>query len=124
MKEYLAEMGYNCTEYAFNDSNGVNVWVVLVCTIAAGMIVGLITGLFHTCMGIPPILAAILTQLSLHSINLAAMGGKANQVVSVRKREPQQQKLRGFALGDRPNHCLRKLSGKIQRIRQRFTGHE
>ena len=47
------------------------------------MLAGLATGLFHTAMGIPPILAGILTQLSLYSINLAIMGGRANQAVSV-----------------------------------------
>ena len=65
--------------------NGVNVWVALVCSIIAGMLAGLVTGLFHTAMGIPPILAGILTQLSLYSINLSIMGGKANQAVSVTK---------------------------------------
>jgi len=65
--------------------NGVNVWVALIAAIIAGMLAGLVTGLFHTMMGIPPILAGILTQLSLYSINLAIMGGKANQAVSVTK---------------------------------------
>lgn len=65
--------------------NGVNVWIALVCAILAGMLAGLMTGIFHTAMGIPPILAGILTQLSLYSINLAIMGGKANQAVSVTK---------------------------------------
>ena len=65
--------------------NGVNVLVALVCSVIAGMLAGLVTGLFHTAMGIPPILAGILTQLSLYSINLTIMGGKANQAVSVTK---------------------------------------
>ena len=65
--------------------NGVNVWVALLCAIAAGMLAGLATGLFHTAMGIPGILAGILTQLSLYSINLVIMGGKANQAVNVSK---------------------------------------
>ena len=65
--------------------NGVNVWVALICSVIAGMLAGLVTGLFHTAMGIPPILAGILTQLSLYSINLTIMGGKANQAVSVTK---------------------------------------
>jgi len=65
--------------------NGVNVWIALICAIIAGMLAGLATGLFHTAMGIPPILAGILTQLSLYSINLVIMGGKANQAVSVTK---------------------------------------
>ena len=64
---------------------GVNVWIALLCAVIAGMLAGLVTGLFHTAMGIPGILSGILTQLSLYSINLAIMGGKANQAVSVRK---------------------------------------
>ena len=65
--------------------NGVNLWVALLCAIIAGMLAGLVTGLFHTAMGIPPILSGILTQLSLYSINLAIMGFKANQGISVTK---------------------------------------
>lgn len=65
--------------------NGTNVWVSLLCAIFAGMIAGLVTGLFHTAMGIPPILSGILTQLSLYSVNLAIMDFKANQGISVTK---------------------------------------
>ena len=65
--------------------NGVNVWLALLCAVIAGMLAGLLTGVFHTAMGIPPILAGILTQLSLYSINLAIMGFKANQGISVTK---------------------------------------
>lgn len=65
--------------------NGVNVWIALLCAIIAGMLAGLMTGLFHTAMGIPGILSGILTQLSLYSINLAIMEGKANQAVNVNK---------------------------------------
>ena len=64
---------------------GVNVWIALLCAVIAGMLAGLVTGLFHTAMGIPGILSGILTQLSLYSVNLVIMGGKANQAVSVRK---------------------------------------
>ncbi|MBQ8506273.1 MAG: ABC transporter permease [Clostridia bacterium] len=65
--------------------NGWNTWLALIVAVIAGMLAGLATGLFHTTMGIPPILAGILTQLSLYSINLTIMGGKANQAVSVTK---------------------------------------
>ena len=65
--------------------NGVNVWLALLCAIIAGMLAGLMTGIFHTAMGIPPILSGILTQLSLYSINLAIMGFKANQGINVTK---------------------------------------
>ena len=49
----------------------------------AGMLAGLITGILHTVLGIPDILAGILTQLSLYSINLNISEGKANQAVNV-----------------------------------------
>ena len=65
--------------------NGVNVWIALVCAVLAGMLAGLVTGVFHTAMGIPPILAGILTQLSLYSVNLAVMAFKANQGINVTK---------------------------------------
>ena len=42
------------------------------------------TGLLHTFMGIPAILAGILTQLGLYSVNLKIMG-KANQAINVDK---------------------------------------
>lgn len=64
---------------------GVNAWVALIVSFAAGLIAGLITGLLITRCGIPPILAGILTQLSLYSINLRIMTGKANQAVNVDK---------------------------------------
>ena len=51
----------------------------------AGMLAGLVTGLLHTKCGIPAILAGILTQLSLYSVNLRIMESKANQAVSVDK---------------------------------------
>lgn len=59
-----------------------NPWLSLLFAFAAGMIAGLITGLLHTKLGIPPILAGILTQIALYSINLNIMG-KSNQAVSV-----------------------------------------
>ena len=64
---------------------GVNPWLALLAAVAAGMLAGLVTGLFHTRCGIPAILAGILTQLSLYSINLRIMDSKANQAVSVDK---------------------------------------
>ena len=64
--------------------SGHNVWVSLLVATLAGMVAGLVTGIFHTFMGIPAILAGILTQLSLYSINLKIMG-KANQAINVDK---------------------------------------
>ena len=46
---------------------------------------GLVTGIFHTAMGIPAILAGILTQLGLYSINLRILANSSNQAVSVDK---------------------------------------
>lgn len=62
--------------------NGCNLWLAMLIAFIAGLLAGAITGLLHTLMGIPPILAGILTQLSLYSINLKIMG-KANQSVNV-----------------------------------------
>lgn len=62
-----------------------NPWLALLCAFGAGLLAGLITGLFHTRCGIPAILAGILTQLALYSINLRIMGSKANLPVSVDK---------------------------------------
>ena len=70
--------------------NGVPVGAALVAATLAGMLAGLVTGLFHTACGIPAILAGILTQLALYSVNLRIMGtgtggGKANLPISVDK---------------------------------------
>lgn len=62
--------------------NGWNLWAAMLMAFIAGMLAGLITGLLHTLMGIPAILAGILTQLALYSINLKIMG-KANQSINV-----------------------------------------
>ena len=63
---------------------GVNVYLALLIAFAAGCIAGLVTGLLHTRFGIPPILAGILTQLALYSVNLRILG-KSNQSLSVYK---------------------------------------
>ena len=64
---------------------GLNCWLALLCAFLAGLLAGFITGLFHTKCGIPAILAGILTQLALYSVNLRIMGSKANQAVGVDK---------------------------------------
>ena len=64
---------------------GVNPWVALLAALVAGGVAGLVTALLHTKCGIPAILAGILTQLALYSVNLRIMGGKSNQPVSVDK---------------------------------------
>lgn len=64
--------------------SGHHVLVSLIVATLAGMAAGLLTGIFHTFMGIPAILSGILTQLALYSINLKIMT-KANQSISVDK---------------------------------------
>lgn len=58
-------------------TQGVNVWLAMLIALLGGMAAGALTGMFHTFMGIPAILAGILTQLILWSVNLKIMG-KAN----------------------------------------------
>lgn len=61
---------------------GMNPALSLVFAFLAGMAAGLVTGLLHTALGIPGILASILTQISLYSVNLGIMG-KANQSIGM-----------------------------------------
>ena len=63
--------------------SGQNVWVSLLMALLAGLLSGFVTGVLHTFMGIPAILAGILTQLSLYSINLKIMG-KYTLLISLR----------------------------------------
>ena len=65
-------------------SQGVNVYLCILAAFLAGALAGAVTGLFHTAMGIPPILSGILTQLILWSVNLKILG-KANMSISARK---------------------------------------
>ena len=64
--------------------NGAPVAIAMVAAFVAGALAGFITAILHTRMGIPPILAGILTQLALYSINLRIMG-KSMLAVSVDK---------------------------------------
>ena len=64
--------------------SGQNVVVALIGATVAGMIAGLVTGVFPVGFGIPGILAGILTQLGLYSVNMRIMG-KSNQAISVDK---------------------------------------
>ena len=63
--------------------SGRSLWLAVLCAVAAGLLAGVVTGLLHIWLGIPPILAGILTQMTLWSVNLKIMG-KANQGLSVR----------------------------------------
>ncbi len=60
-------------------------WAALLVAVIAGVAAGFCTGMLHTKLGIPAILAGILTQFSLYSINLHIMGMAANKAVSVDK---------------------------------------
>ena len=64
-------------------TSGANIWAALLAAVLAGMLAGLVTGLLHTLCGIPAILAGILTQLGLWSINMAIMDMKASVSVNV-----------------------------------------
>lgn len=63
--------------------NGVPVPIAMICSFAAGCLAGLVTGLFNTLLGIPGILAGILTQIALYSINYAVMGNRSQVSASV-----------------------------------------
>lgn len=67
---------------------GVPVWLSVIVAFLAGMVTGVVTGLLHTSLGIPSILAGILTQLILYSVNLTILGGKS--LLSI---DPRQNKL-------------------------------
>ena len=63
-------------------TSGVNIWIAMLCALIAGMLAGFVTGILHTFFGIPAILAGILTQLMLWSVNLLIMGGRANVAIT------------------------------------------
>ena len=56
---------------------GLPAWVCVLAALLAGAITGMVTGLLHTRLGIPSILAGILTQLMLYSVNLLILSGKS-----------------------------------------------
>ena len=58
-------------------ATGTPVWLCVLAAFIAGALAGVVTGLFHTAFGIPSILAGILTQLILYSVNLCILGGKS-----------------------------------------------
>jgi len=89
-------------------SGGMNIWLALLIAMLAGALTGLVTGLLHTLCGIPAILAGILTQLGLWSVNLAIMGMKANVSINVIDKETLNKLMvslrfvQDVAKGDRP----------------------
>lgn len=62
---------------------GMNIWLAMLLAFLAGCIAGLVTGILHTKFGIPAILAVILTQLALYSVNLRIMSGRANVALNI-----------------------------------------
>ncbi len=66
-------------------TQGQSVPVALVAATLAGVLAGIATGVLHTVFGIPDILAGILTQIALYSVNLNIMAGRANVAVSVER---------------------------------------
>lgn len=58
-------------------------WIAMLCAVLAGLLAGTVTSLLHVLLGIPPILAGILTQMVLWSVNLKILG-KANQALPAR----------------------------------------
>ena len=65
-------------------AGGCPVLLAVVLAFLAGVVTGVVTGLLHTIFGIPSILAGILTQLMLYSINLTILGGKSLATVDPR----------------------------------------
>lgn len=80
----MATGGAVCVMLITNNDWSCPVWLAIVCAFAAGCLAGLVTGLLNTLLGIPGILASILTQMALYSINLDIMG-QSNRPVSVDK---------------------------------------
>ncbi len=66
-------------------AGGMNVGLAMLIAFLAGCAAGLVTGIFHTKFGIPAILAGILTQLILYSVNLRITGQRSNVPLSVDK---------------------------------------
>ncbi len=63
---------------------GVPAWLSVIIAFFAGALTGAVTGLLHTLFGIPSILAGILTQLMLYTVNLSILGGKALMAIDPR----------------------------------------
>ena len=67
--------------------SGVPAWISVLVALVAGALTGTVTGLLHTFLGIPSILAGILTQLMLYSVNLLILGGKSLMAIDPRANE-------------------------------------
>lgn len=65
-------------------TSGVPAWISVIIAFLAGALTGIMTGVFHAALGIPSILAGILSQLILYSVNLSILGGKSLLYVDAR----------------------------------------
>ena len=57
-------------------------WFAMICAFFAGMLAGAVTGFLHTVCKIPAILAGILTQLALWTVNMILMGLQSGELIS------------------------------------------
>ncbi len=85
---------------------GQSPWLALLCAVLAGVLAGAVTGLLHVGLGIPPILAGILTQMVLWSVNLKLLG-KANQALPARTHS-------GAAESDGRGRCAAGAAGLLR----------
>lgn len=76
-------------------------WLSVIVAVIAGLAAGLVTGVLHTKLGIPAILAGILTQFSLYSINLRIMGMKSNQTANLKNYGMFFENGKGFLVSSR-----------------------
>ncbi len=68
--------------FAVTALSGIHPTICLLIAMFVGGLCGLVTGILHTKFKIPAILAGILTQLGLYSVNLRILGDKANVSVA------------------------------------------
>lgn len=80
---------------------GMPAWAAVLIAMLVGVLAGFVTGILHTKLGIPAILAGILTQFALYSINLRIMGMKANQAANVKNYGMIWENAKGFLVSSR-----------------------
>ena len=66
-------------------TGGMPAWLSILIAFVAGALAGTVTGILHSALGIPAILAGILTQLMLYSVNLTVLGGRSLIQISARE---------------------------------------
>ena len=83
--------------------NGFNPFIAVLISFVSGLLAGLLTGILITKFEIPSILAGILTQLSLYSINLRIMGQASVQLLKSETMFTMTEKALGLSI---PNATL------------------